>query len=51
MKKELGLVSLKGRLWRNLTAAFQYLKGACKKDEDRLFSGACSDRTKGNDFK
>jgi len=31
--------------------AFQYLKGAFKKDGDRLFSGACSDRTRGNGFK
>ena len=31
--------------------AFQYLKGACKKEEDRLFSRACSNRTRANDFK
>jgi len=31
--------------------AFQYLKGAYKKDGDKLFSRACSDRTRGNDFK
>ncbi|KAK4806223.1 LOW QUALITY PROTEIN: hypothetical protein QYF61_001146 [Mycteria americana] len=30
---------------------FQYLKGAYKKDGDRLFSRACSDRTRGNGFK
>ncbi|KAK4832358.1 hypothetical protein QYF61_021957 [Mycteria americana] len=41
----------KRRLWRDLIAAFQYLKGAYKKDEDRLFSRACCDRTRRNGFK
>jgi len=46
----LGLFSLeKRRLW--LTAAFQYLKGACKKDGDNLFSKACCNRTRSNGFK
>jgi len=27
------------------------LKGACKKDGNKLFSRACCDRTKGNGFK
>lgn len=40
--RELGLFSLeKKRLQGDLSAAFQCLKGACKKDEDRLFSRAC----------
>ncbi|KFQ67008.1 hypothetical protein N335_11391, partial [Phaethon lepturus] len=52
MLRELGLFSLgKRRLWRDLTAAFQYLKGAYKKDGDRLFSRACCNRTRGNGFK
>jgi len=41
----------KRRLRGDLTAAFQYLKGACKKDGDRLFSRACCNRTRNNGFK
>jgi len=31
--------------------AFQCLKGAYKKDGDKLFSRACSNKTRGNGFK
>jgi len=48
----LGLFSLQKRqLQGDLTAAFQYLKGAAKKDGDRLFSRACCDSTRDNGFK
>jgi len=50
--RELGLFSLeKRRLQGNLTVAFQYLKGAYKKDGDKIFSRAYCDRTRGNGFK
>jgi len=48
----LGWFSLEKRGLRgNLIVAFQYFKGACKKDGDRLFSGACRERARGNGFK
>jgi len=51
-RRELGLLSLeKGRLQGDLIAAFQYLKGACRKDGDNLFSKACCDRTRSNSLK
>jgi len=48
----LGLFSLeKRRLWGDLITAFQYLKGAYKKHEDRLFSRACCNRIRANGIK
>jgi len=38
--RELRLFSLeKRRLWGHLIAAFQYFKGACKKDGSNIFIG------------
>jgi len=50
--RELGLFSLeKRRLWGDLIAAFQYLKGAYRKDGENIFRRACCNRTRSNGFK
>ncbi|PKU40136.1 hypothetical protein llap_9559 [Limosa lapponica baueri] len=48
--RELGLFSLeKRRLQRDLIMAFQYLKGAYRRDGERLFFKECSDRMRAQD--
>jgi len=50
--RELGLFSLENkRLWRHLMAALQYLKGAYKKNGDKVFSRASCNRTRDSGFK
>jgi len=39
------------RLWRDLIAAFQYLKGACMKEGNKLFNRVCCDRIGRNGFR
>ena len=40
----------KRRIWGDLIAAFQYLKGAYKQEGERLFTRVDSDKTRGNGF-
>lgn len=40
----------KRSLWRDLIEASQYSKGDYEKDQDRLFSIACYNRTRNNRF-
>jgi len=50
--RELRMFSLENRrLWGDLRAAFQYLKGAYAKDGEGLLTRVCSDRTKGKGCK
>jgi len=50
--REMRLFSLeKRRLQGDLIAAFQYLKGAYRKDGEGLFTRVCSDRTRGKSCK
>jgi len=50
--RELRLFSLgKRRLWGDIIAAFQYLRGACRKDGESIFSRACCNRTRRNGLK
>ena len=47
--REMGLFSLgKRRLWGDLIAAFQYLKGAYKQEGSQLFERVDNSRTRGN---
>ena len=50
--RELGLFSLeKRKLWGDLSAAFQYLKGAYKQEGNQLFERVDNSRTRGNGMK
>ncbi|KAK4806756.1 hypothetical protein QYF61_005552 [Mycteria americana] len=52
VKNSKSFYSLEKRsLWGDLIAAYQYIKGAYKKDGERLFTRACSDRARGKGFK
>lgn len=47
----LNWIQEKRRLWEGLDVAFQYLKGAYKKEWHRFFNGTYSYKTKENGFK
>ncbi|KAJ7411987.1 hypothetical protein WISP_99865 [Willisornis vidua] len=50
--RELGLFTLEKKgIWDDLISTFHYPKGVAKKDGERQFTRACSDRTRGNGFK
>jgi len=50
--QDLGLFSLEKRKFQgDLRAAFQYLKGSYKKEENRFFSKVSGVRTRANGFK
>ena len=50
--REMGLFGLeKRKLWGDLIAALQYLKGAYKQEGSRLFEGVSNSRTRGNGYK
>lgn len=50
--ERVGLFSLeKRKLWGDFVVAFQYLKGANKKDGERLFTWEDRDETRRNHFK
>jgi len=50
--REFGFFSVeKRRVWGDLVAAFQFLKGTYRKDEEGLFIRGCNDRMRGNGFK
>ena len=49
--RELSLFSLEKRLRGDLIAAFQYLKGDYKQEENQLLAWVDSDKTKGKGFK
>ena len=46
-----GCSTWRRRLQGDIIAAFQYLKGAYRKDGEKIFSRACCGRTRGNGFK